>query len=833
MELVYSLDFRALPRSREWKVEENTCCSLSCRNILAFSRPNNNGTDSTCPFEIQYEVCVLDMDKPWEEFVVCHSNNPVSHIRWDATGWRLLTVDCEGTFDVWQMQDYLINTWVKFDSCSLDGEEVLALVWLHNGIQIPFSPDKRDSVLYSDKFPRTKFKPTLSLFGSKPMEGWVAVTATGLVSVSLLQEQEKKLVTVQENLAPSHLRLSDADVAFTNTGEIIIATSDGLMSSAIQCFTVTVKMLQMSHEITCCAGASLYMKSQMEYGNKDSQTMRITHLMFMNQESSDTLLIGCGSHGYSSIEVWQLVEQTMSLHRMFQSTANPDYAYKTPKWMHKATIQHSSMISSIACPQISVSRTINDAAGFVSYFAAAYRDGSVKILHRQSFQVITTCSWEMLIGIHYPGLPGEKLPRPASYMSTIQQTPSGCGLIGFCGDKTYMFQVFNIRDGPIQLMAPVIIHLLEYVMYVGHDWWDILMIIGQGLIERICQRLMDTFQKQPISLQELLRMRLIRLRIGLYSCLPAGHQKASDCHALLSLFAIASVLKGILRPKSVSPQDKSPAEKLSAVCSKHSDLELDSVLTNLDTDEFIVEPARKDKLNTQSEYSLQPLQPFIQWVADFALHLLSSAPLYQSYSSFLGSSLLRDVSVLHTLRELIVIIRVWGVINPGCLPTFTNMTHIDCVSHIYKLLTKLWLSIRDGNSFEYDDSLMDECCHLPSKVIIPNMKQSFGEENYSFAIFSQQFPLSFFVGHEPDYLYNLKQSRLYTTDVAMETRQHHDAVRHIHLGANPSGKVRECCRCSAMSLVHSTAKSLILKSWEQRFVKMCVCGGHWKMKSTS
>lgn len=49
-------------------------------------------------------------------------------------------------------------------------------------VQIPFSPDKRDSVLYSDKFPRTKFKPTLSLFGSKPMEGWVAVTATGLVS---------------------------------------------------------------------------------------------------------------------------------------------------------------------------------------------------------------------------------------------------------------------------------------------------------------------------------------------------------------------------------------------------------------------------------------------------------------------------------------------------------------------------------------------------------------------------------------------------------------------------------------------------------------------------
>ncbi len=95
--------------------------------------------------------------------------------------------------------------------------------------------------------------------------------------------------------------------------------------------------------------------------------------------------------------------------------------------------------------------------------------------------MIVSCSWEMLIGIHF-SLPGEiqKGPRPASSMSVVKQTPSGCGLIGFSGDAMYTFQVFNIRDGPIQLMAPVIVHLVEYVMYLGYDWWDILLIIGQG-----------------------------------------------------------------------------------------------------------------------------------------------------------------------------------------------------------------------------------------------------------------------------------------------------------------------------------------------------------------
>ena len=76
------------------------------------------------------------------------------------------------------------------------------------------------------------------------------------------------------------------------------------------------------------------------------------------------------------------------------------------------------------------------------------------------------------------------------------------------------------------------------------------------MIDRICRRLSEDFQKQPISMQELMRVRLVRLKIGLYSCVPSGHQKAADCHAKLSLYAIASVLKGMLRPKVVAATDK-------------------------------------------------------------------------------------------------------------------------------------------------------------------------------------------------------------------------------------------------------------------------------------
>jgi len=40
----------------------------------------------------------------------------------------------------------------------------------------------KDAVLYSDKFVNSKFRPSLSNFGGKAIDGFVAVTASGYVS---------------------------------------------------------------------------------------------------------------------------------------------------------------------------------------------------------------------------------------------------------------------------------------------------------------------------------------------------------------------------------------------------------------------------------------------------------------------------------------------------------------------------------------------------------------------------------------------------------------------------------------------------------------------------
>ena len=230
--------------------------------------------------------------------------------------------------------------------------------------------------------------------------------------------------------------------------------------------------------------------------------------------------------------------------------------------------------------------------------------------------------------------------------------------------------------------------------------------------------------------------------------------------------------------------------------------------------------------------SLYNIQSLIQWVSDFCLQLLTSVPLFQSYSSFSGSSLLTDTSVLSLLRELLVIFKVWGSIVPGCLPTFTSTSvNLDPIKHLFKLLTRAWSCCKEGRSVEMDDTLQDECAVLPSMLLIPSINQSFHKDCNGFTVFTQQLPLLFRGGESPDFIQqrNKSRSHKFIIDSPVSNNQKHDIVRQIHLGTRASENMRQCCRCGCYSLLKSMAKSQIMKSWEQRWAKQCLCGGHWKL----
>lgn len=825
MEVVYTCNEDSSSDAKDWISEEKCCSSLSSQNVLAISRQKTgshkrkrgNETSMSC------EVGVFDLDKPWEWFTVTTRQAIVTNLQWNKTGTRLLITDSTGLCQVWQMQEHLVNNWECVGSSSLPGEDILAVAWFHTGVQILFSPEKKDAITYEDKFLRERYQPSVTQFGGKPVDGWIAVTASGLVECCVINRQEPYITSSHKSLSLTPQRLSLAAVAYSNMGGFVIATSDGQLSSLVQCFHVTAQLTTEGVQVTSKPTSSLHMKSRMEYSTNESQQMTVTNLTFMNPESCDTLIVSCGCNGYSSMEIWQLVEQHTNLHQLCQSSQGVDNGFKIHKWMHHSTIQHTSYLSCIATSKLPVKHVME--TGFSPYIAAAYKDGSIKLIHRHNHQVLHT-SADALRMHAVTSSPVKKFKKSVNITNLIQ-TFCGCGLIAVHDGKISVLKVYSVKDGAISMSALLVCLLFEYALVTGNDWWGILLAVKPGNIEAICQKLIDNFFKQLPAMQESVAMRLQALKVALYSTNFSSREKASDCHTRLVLQAINALFRCLLRPKNITSQDKSPGEKLSAVCVKSTDGDLDKVLFNLDKEEYQVDTKRRDKAG---DGMMQSLKPLIQWIADFCLHLLASIPLYQSYPSFPGSSLLSDSSLLRTLRELLVIIRIWSTSSPSVAPIFTTTSNVDCLAHLYKVLTKAWLCCKDGSKLEYDETLLDECCVLPSKLLVPAMNQSFRLYSSGYTVFGQSFPVNFVWGEYPEYLYSQKKSKLmYVSDVLTENQQHHDIIRQIHLGVHLSENVRQCCRCGGFSLLTSVTKSSIMKAWEQRWQRHCLCAAHWKL----
>ena len=91
-----------------WLIEKKT--TIRINNTDLFLSPLHF---CRAQFEIVHEVCVFDLDRPWEEFKVTTVAVPVVYMRWDPSGMKLLIVNSEGTFTVWAMEVSIFSKSLK------------------------------------------------------------------------------------------------------------------------------------------------------------------------------------------------------------------------------------------------------------------------------------------------------------------------------------------------------------------------------------------------------------------------------------------------------------------------------------------------------------------------------------------------------------------------------------------------------------------------------------------------------------------------------------------------------------------------------------------------
>uniref|UniRef100_A0A3Q2Q565 Mediator of RNA polymerase II transcription subunit 16 n=1 Tax=Fundulus heteroclitus TaxID=8078 RepID=A0A3Q2Q565_FUNHE len=668
-------------------------------------------------------IHIIDTEHPWDVFSINSGHSEViSCLEWDQSGSRLLSADGDGHIRCWSMSDHLVNSWESVLSSAVDGDPIVALSWLHNGVKLALHVEMSGSTNFGEKFSRVKFSPSLTLFGGKPMEGWMAVTVSGLVTVSLLKPGGA-LLTASESLCRLRGRVALADIAFTSGGNIVVAATDGSSSSPVQFYKVSVNVVSEKCRIDTELLPSLFLRCTTDPMRRDKYPA-VTHLKFLTRENSEQVLLCASNQSGSIMESWTLRKEGLPVNNIFQHRS-PVVGEKQPtilKWRILTTTGDLERVSAVALPKLpmSISNTDLKVASDTKFcpglgLALAFHDGSIQILHRLSLHTM---------GVFYGGAssaqrPGDeaaikrqRTPGPGLHLKALQFSWTSLALAGVDNHgKLHMLRVSPSMGQVLDMNTTLrhLLFLLEYCMVTGYDWWDVLLHVQPSMVHNLVEKLHEEYMRQNQALQQVrtlqnllgaarpassssaltcppfqvLATRIVAVKASLCKLSTATAARACDYHAKLLLIAISSTLKSLLRPHVLNTPDKSPGDRLTEICAKNTDPDIDKVMINLKTEEFVLDGP-----------PLQSLQQLIQWVGDFVLYLLANLPNQVSQGAVVrpGFGFMRDGASLALLREMLVMIRIWGLLKPGCLPTFTAMSdNQDSMQLLFRLLTKLWL----------------------------------------------------------------------------------------------------------------------------------------------
>uniref|UniRef100_A0A3B3CD47 Mediator of RNA polymerase II transcription subunit 16 n=1 Tax=Oryzias melastigma TaxID=30732 RepID=A0A3B3CD47_ORYME len=778
-------------------------------------------------------IHIIDTEHPWDVFSINSGHTEViSCLEWDQSGSRLLSADGDGQIKCWSMTDHLVNSWESILSSSLDRDPIIALSWLHNGVKLALHVEMSGSTNFGEKFSRVKFSPSLTLFGGKPMEGWLAVTVSGLVTVSLLKPGGS-LLTASESLCRLRGRVALADIAFTGGGNIVVAATDGSSSSPVQFYKVVVSVVSEKCRIDTELLPSLFLRCTTDPMRRDKYPA-VTHLKFLTRENSEQVLLCASNQTGSIVECWSLRKEGLPVNNIFQHS--PAVGEKQPtilKWRILSTTGDLERVSAVALPKlpISISNTDLKVTSDTKFcpglgLALAFHDGSIQIHHRLLLQ---------FMGIYYsssssgtrPGdeatLKRQRTSGPFLHFKALQFSWTSLALVGIDNfGKLHMLRVSPSMCQVLDMNTTLrhLLFLLEYCMVTGYDWWDVLLHVLPNMVHNLVEKLHEEYMRQNQALQQVLATRIVAVKASLCKLSAATAARACDFHAKLLLIAISSTLKSLLRPHVLSTPDKSPGDRLSEICAKNTDTEIDKVMINLKTEEFVLDGP-----------PLQSLQQLIQWVGDFVLYLLANLPNQvrgAGHTNLSPESRSIDGASLGMLREMLVMIRIWGLLKPGCLPTFTAMSDSqDSLQLLFRLLTKLWLCSReDGPPQEPDESLIDECCLLPSQLLVPSMDWLPVNDGVIVRL-QGKIPLKLQFGKASS-LPGAGGGSPLEALTRSPGSQKMDNLRCVFLGVCPTEESKACTRCGCVTMLRSPNKTNAMKQWEQRWIKNCLCGGLWR-----
>lgn len=688
-------------------------------------------------------------------------------------------------------------------------ENIISAKFFHNGIKIPkYQQDKRDQVLYADKYVRPKFQPTVRKFGGVSDFGCICITSTGLVGAFSVDvssnatpgannSNNNETCQATKSLGQSRNLCTLADISFKN-GQFYVAVVNAAQKNPIvQCFRVQIEKID-EENLTIVSKSLPSFFINESAATKDMVDLKMLRLKWMTQEDSDSLIISSNHAGGSIVEIWSLKEEQTPILKVFQT--NKSESYKTFVWSNQQNYKHSRKVLDV------ITTKVQFAVNF--YIFIAYQDSSIHCLNREGLKRVAITNLHLTTSLMEH--PTKKI-KTTSKISALDISCLGHMLIA--SDSIGQISCYRVNFDHIMNNLVHSVNLLEFCMISGLDALDSMLMLKPQMIDMVVDKLTDNFNRQPNHVTQFYYIKFLTMKINLYRLSSFGQSKAHDLVCLLNLISISTAFKSLLRPADLMTTKNGPAENLAMNLSESSLPDVDKVLLNLEAKDFTVEPS-----------TLQSLQQLIQFVADLALNILSKLP---EGRTFLNTNKttgdLSDFTALNSIRELLVMIRIWGLLRPQCLPVFSRSAdNLDILATLFRLLTKL-----APKPTEPEDQLLDECCLLPNQVLIPQIQLNTPRTSLSSPLLvNEVLPLQLEYNVECDSLDFTPE--LHYVEGCLMNNSIIDSIRYIQLGKS-SANLRRCSRCGSYSSLKTVARTAAMKGWELRW-NTCKCGGFWKLE---
>lgn len=227
-------------------------------------------------------------------------------------------------------------------------------------------------------------------------------------------------------------------------------------------------------------------------------------------------------------------------------------------WQHQSQFQHNSAITSVATSKLTILNNLSS-----GYIVATFADNSIHCLYRDSLKSVanTTLNVNQRHGDEHCS----KYVKLITRISHIDMSWLGNVLLIIDTDSyLHLFKLPPQIESSTPLTVPYATTILEYCLMTGLDWLDLLLVLRPGMLDALCERLTESFNRQAPAVQQFFYVQYLCIKTSLYRLSAQGQSKANDLNNFLMLHSIATAFKSLLRPSEMSSHEKSPADSLTS-----------------------------------------------------------------------------------------------------------------------------------------------------------------------------------------------------------------------------------------------------------------------------